>query len=539
MDSYEINTAGGSCDDWTVFWVLSFAPMNTTKRWTIVATILGSGIVFLDSTLVSVALPKISAELPSRLFGVLEAQSFVHYGYLLTLSALLILAGALIDYYGRRRLFMLGLAGFGVTSLICGLAPTMELLILFRLLQGVAGAVLIPASLAILTSSFAGEEQGRAFGIWAGASGASTIFGPLVGGVLVDTISWRAAFLLNVPLVIIALLATQACVQESRDEESGGHFDWLGATVAAVAVGGLALGAIHGQEHGWSNPTTIVALVAGAVAIIAFPYLMQRSSHPLVSLELFRSRNFTIANLSTLVIYGSLYTLFYYLVIFLQGTLGYTATASGVATIPATLFLTFLSTGTQRLASRYGPRLFLVAGPALMAIGVMWLARVPATSDPWALVAAKPASLIPPLSYVIDFLPGISIFGIGLVAMVAPLTATVMTSVPAHNSGVASAINNAISRVGPQLVGAVIFVAITGAFYNGLAKRAPGVDVSSVSFRTQVSPLNHPGPGVNPDLLMPIRESSTDAFRLAMKVSAGLLLAGAAINMAGIRNPVG
>lgn len=513
--------------------------MDTTKRWTIVATILGSGIVFLDSTLVSVALPKISAALPSRLFRVLEAQSFVHYGYLLTLSALLIVAGALIDYYGRRRLFLIGLAGFGVTSLLCGLAPTMELLILFRLLQGVAGAVLIPASLAILTSSFAGEEQARAFGIWAGASGASTIFGPLVGGVLVDTISWRAAFLINVPLVIIALLATQACVKESRDERSGRQFDWLGAVVAAVAVGGLALGSIRGQEHGWNTPTAIGALVAGAIATIAFPFLMKRSSHPLVSLELFRSRNFTIANLSTLVIYGSLYTLFYYVVIFLQGTLEYTATASGVAIIPATLFLTFFSTGTQRLASRYGPRLFLAAGPALMAIGVLWLARIPATSGQWALVAAKPASLIPPLSYLNDVLPGVAAFGIGLVLMVAPLTATVMTSVPSHNSGVASAINNAISRVGPQLVGAVVFVALTAAFYNGLAKRAPDVNVSSESFREVVSPLNRPGPEVDPGLLLAIRESSTDAFRLAMKVSAGLLMAGAVINLVGIRNPEG
>ena len=516
--------------------MLSFARMNTTKRWTIVAAVLGSGIVFLDSTLVSVALPAISAELPSRLFRVLEAQSFVYNGYLLTLSALLILAGALADYYGRRRLFLIGLAGFGFTSLLCGLAPTMDLLIVFRVLQGAAGALLVPGSLAIIASAFSGEEQGRAFGIWAGASGATTILGPFVGGVLVDSVSWRAAFLINVPLVIIAMYATRTCVVESRDQQSVGKFDWLGAAVIAVAVGGLSLGSIRGQEHGWSNPSAAWALLAGIVATIAFPFLMKRSAHPLVPLELFRSRNFTIANLSTLVIYGALYTGFYYIVIFTQGTLGYTAAAAGVAVIPGTLFLTFLSTRAGRLASRHGPRFFLVAGPALMGLGVLWFARLPALSAPWTLEATRPASLVPPFGYVTDLLPGLLVFGIGLVLMVAPLTATVMTSVPNHNSGVASAINNALSRVGPQLVGAVIFVAITAVFYGGIADRAPDVKVSSESFRKVVAPLNPAGPGVDLSLLPAIRQSSTDSLHLAMKICAGLLIAGAAINM-GIRNP--
>src|SRR5437016_9983920 len=212
--------------------------MTARKRWTLVAAILGSGIVFLDSTVVNVALPKIGQQLRSHLFGVLEGQSYVYNGYLLTLSAFLILAGALSDYYGRRRMFVLGLVGFGLTSAACGLAPNLELLILFRILQGAAGALLVPGSLSIITATFAGEERGRAFGLWAGASAATTILGPFVGGLLVEGISWRAAFFLNLPLLVVALYATLGHVPESRDEDASGHFDWLGAAVIFLAVGG-------------------------------------------------------------------------------------------------------------------------------------------------------------------------------------------------------------------------------------------------------------------------------------------------------------
>src|SRR5918999_585280 len=204
---------------------------QTQKRWTLTAVILGSGIVFLDTTVVNLALPRIGQELQSNLIGVLEGQSYVYNGYLLTLSALLILAGALNDYFGRRRMFAVGLLGFGLTSLLCGAAPTLELLILFRILQGATGALLVPGSLSIITASFEGEEQGRAFGIWAGASAATTILGPFLGGVLVNTVSWRAAFLINLPFLVIAYLATVRYVPESRNEEATGRFDWLGSLV--------------------------------------------------------------------------------------------------------------------------------------------------------------------------------------------------------------------------------------------------------------------------------------------------------------------
>ena len=505
----------------------------TMKRWILVAAVLGSGIVFLDSTVVNVALPRIGRELPRSFLGVLEGQSYVYNAYLLTLSALLILAGALNDFYGRKRMFLYGLVGFGITSVLCGLAPTMELLVLFRILQGAAGAMLVPGSLALLTANFSGEEQGRAFGVWAGASGATSILGPLVGGLLVDTVSWRAAFLINVPLVIVAAWATWVHVPESRDEKATANFDWLGAAVVALAVGGLAFGTIYGQQRAWRDPIGYVALAIGVLATIGLPILMKRSRHPLIPLGLFRSRNFAVTNVSTFLIYGALYVTFYYLTLFQQGTLGYTAAAAGAGSIPGSLFLIFFSARFGSLAAKYGPRWFMAIGPVLMALGVLWFARVPSSSTPWKLQLGDPGTYLPPLSYFTDFLPASIVFGIGIAILVAPLTSALMTSVPVRNSGVASAINNAISRVGPQLAGALIFIFLTANFYSILAGRLPGVDVTSESFRANVSPLNTPA---DPHLLGLAREASTSSFHIAMLIGAGLLLLGALVNAIGIQN---
>jgi len=505
----------------------------TPKRWIIVAAVLGSGIVFLDSTVVSVALPRIGRDLPRTFLGVLEGQSYVYYGYLLTLSALLVLAGALTDFYGRRRMFVIGLIGFGATSALCGIAPSMELLVLFRILQGAAGALLVPGSLALLTANFAGEEQGRAFGLWAGASGAVTVLGPLVGGLLVDTISWRVVFLINLPLVAIAVWAALNHVPESRDEKASPHFDWLGAVVVALAVGGLAFGTIYGQQRAWRDPIGYIAIGVGVIATVALPVLMLRSAHPLIPPHLFRSRNFTVTNISTLLIYGSLYVTFYYLGLFQQGTLGYTAAAAGAGGIPGSLFLIFLSARFGALAGRYGPRWFMAIGPALAALGVLWFSRVPESSAAWRLHPGDPSTYLPPGSWFVDFLPATIIFGLGLCITVAPLTTALMRSVPVHNSGVASAINNAVSRVGPQLAGAVIFIFLTATFYSQLASRLPGVDVSSEAFRSRVSPLNVPA---DPHLVAVVRDASTNSFHLAMVLGAGLLLLGAIVNAIGIQN---
>jgi EmrB/QacA subfamily drug resistance transporter len=507
--------------------------MTDRRRWILVAAVLGSGIVFLDSTVVNVALPRIGRDLPRLWFGVLEGQSYVYSAYLLSLSALLILAGALNDYYGRKRMFVLGLAGFGVTSVLCGLAPNMELLVLFRIVQGAAGALLVPGSLALINANFDGEQRGWAFGVWAGASGATTILGPAVGGFLVDSISWRAAFFINVPLIAVALWATLSHVPESRDEQATSKFDWIGSAIVALAVGGLAFGAIYGGQRNWQDPVGYIALAVGAIFTIALPFYMARAPHPLIPLRLFKSRNFTVTNISTLLIYGALYVTGYYVAIFAQGTLGYTAAAAGLAGIPGFLFLVFLSARFGKLASRYGPRWFMAIGPVFMALGLLWYARLPGNSTAWTFAPGNPSTLLPPLSYVTDFLPAGLLFGIGVTMLVAPLTTALMASVPSHNSGLASAINNAISRVGPQLAGALIFIFITTNFYNDLASRRPGLDVNSPGFRKAVSPLN---PSTNPAMASLVRDASTASFHLAMMVAGALLLAGALVNALGIEN---
>ncbi|TMF54408.1 MAG: MFS transporter [Chloroflexi bacterium] len=519
------------------------AGVTRAEGWTLFAAILASGIVFLDSTVVNVALPRIGRELPSSVFGVLEGQSYVYIAYLLTLSALLVLAGALNDFFGRRRMFAFGLAGFLVTSLLCGVAPSMELLIAFRVLQGAAGALLVPGSLALLTATFTGEAQGRAFGLWAGASAATTILGPVIGGALVDTLSWRVAFLMNVPLCLVALWMTVTYIRESRDESATGSFDWLGAAVVALAVGGLSFGTIYSQQREWRDPFGFATLAIGLVATVALPFLMTMRRDPLIPPSLFRSRNFSVTNISTFLIYGALYVIGYFLTLFVQSTIGYTAAAAGLTSLPSGLFLMFLSSRFGALAAHFGPRRFMAIGPALMFLAVLWYARIPATTEAWRFAFGDPSTYVPPTSYLIDLLPASLVYGIGLSIMVAPLTTALMTSVPVHNAGVASAVNNAISRVGPQLASALIFVAITASFYAGLHDRVPSLDVSDADVRRTISPLNvvrAPSslPPETAGLIQAEREASTEAFHLAMLVAAALLAAGAVTNAVGIVDDV-
>ena len=504
--------------------------MNTRERWTMVAAILGSATVFLDGTIVNVALPKIGVELPHTVIGVLEGQTYATSGYLATLAALLILAGALADYFGRRRIFSIGLAGFAIASILCGIAPTLELFVVFRILQGATGALLVPCSLSIITATFQGPARARAFGIWAAATSATTLAGPIVGGLLVDDVSWRAAFLLNVPILAVALWATRAHMAETRDDQASGRFDWLGALVVALAVGGLAFGGIRGQEERWNDPLAFVALGVGVVALVAFPFLMARRRDPLVPLGLFRSRDFAVINLSTLLIYGALYLTSTFQALFFQGILGYKPWAAGAIGLPIAISLTLFSTRVGTIAGRIGARPFLVLGPALMAAGQLWLARIPATSEAWA------DGPIPPLGALVDVLPSILLFAAGITFVVAPLTSTLMSSVPVRNSGVASAINNAVSRVGQPLMSAVIFIVITSSFYGSMASRVPGLDVNADDVRRAVAPLNPVGSGVTAAVAGAARDASTESFHLAMVTTAVLLALGGAVNWFGLRS---
>ena len=502
----------------------------------LIAAILGSAIVFLDATIVNVALETIGRELPATFVARLEGLTYVNSAYFAVLAALLILAGAISDYYGRRRVFRIGLIGFGAASVACGLAPTMEVLIVARILQGAFGAILVPGSLAIITAAFEGEERGRAIGLWAAGTSATSIIGPLVGGVLVQGLTWRLAFLINVPLVLLALWATTR-VPESRDTEATGDFDWLGAAVIAVGVGGLAFGATRGQEQNWQDPIAWAALVIGFVAIVAVPILMLTRPRPLVPPSLFKSRNFTVVNLSTFVIYGALYVSFTFEGLFFQGTLGYTPVAAGAVGLPIAILLTFLSTPAGRLSARIGPRVFMTVGPLIMAAGLLWLARVPPDSTAWTADLADPSTLVPPVATFVDVVLPLVVFGLGIALLVAPLTTALMSSVPVRNAGLGSAINNAVSRAGSPLVSALLFIAITATFYPSLASLVPGVDVDDPALREQVQPLTSVPEDVDPEIADAATQASTDAFRLAMIVSAGLLLAGAAINGFGIRNP--
>ena len=514
--------------------------MTRAQRWTLLAAIVASGIVFLDSTVVNLALKRIGQELPTTTsLGILEAQAYIGSGYLAVLAALLIVAGALADRYGRRRIFIIGLAAFGVVSILCGLAPTLEILIVARLLQGAAGALLVPGSLSIITAAFEGAARARAFGLWAASTSALTLLGPILGGLLVDNVSWRVAFLINVPLVGVALWSAIRHVNESRDPDSAGHFDWLGSIVGAGAVGGLAFGAIRGQQSQWTDGIAWFALAVGAVGLVLFPILMAVRPRPLVPLSLFRNREFATINLATFLIYGALYVSFTYTALLYQGTLGYSATGAAIIGLPSGILLATLSARVGGLTARFGSRIFLIIGPLIVAAGQLWLARIPATSTPWLAELGRPASLVPPVDALIDVLPSVISFGAGMAMVVAPLTNTLMGSVPARNTGLGSAINNALSRVGQPLLGAVIFVAITASFYSALAAHVPGLDPADPAVRSAIVPLNPPKAGTPPDEVAAARVASVDAFHLSALVSAGLMIAGAATSAVGLRPATG
>ncbi len=511
------------------------APRMTRPGLTLAAVILGSSVVFLDATVVSVALEAIGSDLPSRVFGVLEGQSYVVTAYLLALTSVLILAGAMADLYGRRRIFLVGLSGFAAASALCGLAPSIEALVAFRLLQGVFGAFLVPTSLAIISASFSGSEAGRAYGVWTAASSIAFVVGPAVGGLLVDTVGWRAVFWLNLPVAMVGIVMAIRYVGESRDERHRGQLDWLGAAAVGVAVGGLAFGAIRGQQSEWHDPVALAALAAGAVSGLALVPLMRLRPDPLIPPGLFASREFRAINLSTLLIYGTLTVNGTSMAIFLQGTLGYSALASGMTSVPSGLLLAFLSTTAGRWASRIGPRPFLVVGPLLMAAGFGWLARLPVGSPAWHADAGHASSLLPPAGFVVDVLPALVLVGLGLAILVAPLTQALMSSIAAEYAALGSAINNAVSRVGPLLALALVFVAVTGAFYAGLADRLPGTDTGDPAFRSTVPPLSAPLVRLSDAEAAAVRASSTDAYHVAVLINAALCVGGAAVNGFGIR----
>ncbi len=419
-------------------------------RWVLAIAVLGSGIVFLDGTVVNVALPRIGDDFGSET----SSLQWILNGYMLTLASLILLGGSLGDRFGRRRTFVVGVAWFTVASLLCALAPSADALIAARLLQGVGGALLTPGSLAMIESSFRPGDRARAIGAWSGLGGVATALGPLLGGYLVEAVSWRAIFLINVPIgLFVAVMATRH-VPETRNPDAPTRLDGLGAVLAAIGLAGTTYALIEAPDQGLSAPI-VVAAVGGVLALIAFIATERRSAHPMMPLGLFSSRQFSAANLVTFVVYAALGGVFFLLVAFLQIAAGYSPIAAGAASLPVTLLMLLFSARAGALAQRIGARIPLTVGPLVIALGMLLMAQI----DPDA-------------SYLTSVFPAVVVFGLGLTLVVAPVTATVLAAADSRHSGIASGINNAVSRVAGLLAVAVLplIAGLTGdAFYDPVA----------------------------------------------------------------------
>ncbi|KXO99453.1 MFS transporter [Tsukamurella pseudospumae] len=407
-------------------------------RWLVAAAVLGSGVAFLDGSVVNVALPAIGRDLG----GGLSMLQWVLDGYLLTLSALLLLGGALGDRYDRRTVFLSGLAVFTLASIACGFAPTGEILIAARVVQGIGGALLVPNSLALIDTVIRAEDRGRAIGVWAGLSGVSSAIGPFVGGWLVDSASWRWVFLINVPLAAAALALTVRHVPRIRPTRVRGGLDVAGATCITIGLGGATFAMIEAPVQGWT-PIVLLALAIGVSALAAFPVVEHRAADPLVPMHLFRSARFSGTNIVTLAVYTGLGGALFLLSLHLQTNLGYSALEAGLAFVPFTAVMALLSGRIGALAQRTGPRALMTVGPMVAGAGLALLVRV-----------------VPGAGYWGGVLPGVLVFGSGMAMTVAPLTSTVLDAVPAEYVGAASGANNAISRFAGLLAVAVLPLAV-------------------------------------------------------------------------------
>jgi len=425
--------------------------MTKLQRTVLTASILASFVGAIDGFVVTVALPTISQELG----GGLVTQQWVVNAYLISLGALMLLAGSLSDIFGRKRILVVGLVGFGLTSVLCAVAPSALFLIIARGFQGVAGALLVPSSLALIVSHFKGEAQGKAIGTWTAWTSIAPLTGPILGGLLVDYVSWRFIFAINVPIILYTLwLARRLDVPK---EIKAGKVDVLGAVLGVVGLGGVVFAFIEQERFGWTAPIILIPLVIGLITSVTFLLYERRVSHPMLPLELFRQRNFSVGNIATIFIYAALALSSFIITIYLQQAARFTALEAGMAFLPVTLIMFFLSSRIGRLSGKYGPRLFMTIGPIVMALGFLWMLQA-----------------IPPVNYWLEILPGVIIFGIGLSMMVAPLTSTVLGAIPEARAGIASAVNNAISRVAGLIAVAAIGL-VVGSSLSGVAEFQRGI----------------------------------------------------------------
>jgi EmrB/QacA subfamily drug resistance transporter len=442
-------------------------------RWVLLATVLGSSLAFVDATVVNIAIPAIGRDLHADAAGL----QWTVNGYALSLASLILLGGSLGDRFGRKRVFMIGVGWFAAASLLCGLAPTIELLIGARVLQGIGGALLTPGALAILEASFVREDRAKAIGAWSGLGGIGGALGPFLGGWLVEVANWRFIFLINVPLALMVLLVTARRVPESRNPAAARQIDVTGVLTGAIGLGGLTYGFTAWPAHGPGSPVVLASLALGVAGLVAFVLSERHSPHPMLPLDIFASRAFTGANLVTFLVYAANGGVFFLVVLNLQVVAGYSPLTSGIAMLPVTALMLLLSARAGALGQRIGPRIPMTVGPLICAAALVLLSMVGMHADYWTHV-----------------LPAVILFGIGLSTLVAPLTATALGSLDDAHAGIASGVNNAVARAAGLLSVAVLPL-------------AAGIGAGSLTDATDLHPT----------------------YRNAMLICAGLMVGGSAL----------
>jgi len=492
-----------------------------SKRLALVAAIMGSFVAGLDATSVNVALPAIRADLGGGLAG----QQWVSNAYLLALGSLILVGGSLGDVFGERRVFSIGVAGFGFVSLLCAIAPSIEVLIGCRALQGAFGALLTPSALAVIVAAFPQRERGAAIGSWTAWAGIATVIGPLAGGFLVGAASWRLIFAVNIPFVAITLLLVSRAVPARPPGSAHAPVDWLGAALTFLGLAGPVVALIRQPVVGWGSPQVWGPAIAGAAVLAVFVLHERRTSAPMLPLGLFKRRNFAVGNVQTFAMYGGLGVTFFLLVLYLQEVAGYTALKAGFALMPSTIVMFLLSKRMGTLADRFGPRLFMGLGPLTAALGMALMLRLHAH-----------------VNYLTDLLPALLIFSIGLACTVAPLTAAVLSDADESTAGIASGVNNAVARIAGLLAIAAVGVVISSQFSSTLERSlagrtlSPAAQAAAAQARRQTLARGDPRHGGS-EVAHAIEAASVHAFHVGIGISAALVALGGLLGLAGIRNP--